>query len=137
MVNNSPDFAIGCSILELRGASPKTAAKDPISLDAILVCRKHSLGSAPSYNPRALIEKTLCLAKTLSQGGMKVSATDCFVIAASQTLVAASAEHLSFEQIKSRLEAVRVALSYEALQEANARSNSSGSELRTDLLPSS
>ena len=122
---------------ELRAASPKTAAKDPISLDAILVCRKHKLRSVLSYNAGAVISKALEFARVLSKGGMKISLSDCFVIAASQTLVAASAENLPFEQIKPRLEAVRVALSCERLQEANPGPNSSRSELLKDLLPSS
>ena len=105
---------------ELRAASPKTAAKDPISLDAILVSRKRSLRPSLSYDLHTLIEKTLCVAKTLSLGGMELSATDHFVIAASQVLVAASAERLSFEQIKSKLEAARAALGSQALHGVSA-----------------
>jgi putative DNA methylase len=120
---------------ELRAASPKTAAKDPISLDAILVCRKCSFLPTPSYDPNNLIEKTLCLARKLSRGGMEVSTTDSFVIAASQVLVASSTEHLSFEQIKSRLEAVRRALRHEALQKTRTPSNFSRTEVGKDSFP--
>jgi putative DNA methylase len=119
---------------ELRGASPKMAAKAPISLDAILVCRKHSPASVLPYDPIALIEKTISLAKKLSKGGMEVSATDRFVIAASQTLLASSKEHLSFDEIKSRLEAVSQAIKYEARQEATAGSDSPRTDVSADVL---
>jgi len=92
---------------ELRAASPKTAAMDPISLDAILVCRKHTAhaGSRPDID--AIIDKTLHLARRLANAGMEISGADRFVIAASQTLIAASSEKLTFEEIKARLETVR------------------------------
>jgi putative DNA methylase len=117
---------------ELRAASPKSAAKDPISLDAILVCRKNNLGSVQSYDPQVVIAKALGFAKILTQGGMEVSSTDCFVIAASQALIAASTEHLSFEQIKSRLEALHRTLGNEPLRKANAGANSSSLEIGTE-----
>lgn len=92
---------------ELRAASPKLAAKDPISLDAILVCRKHSRPSVRKHDAQEVIRKTLELARRLSAGGMTISGADHFVIAASQTLISASAEELSFEEIKARLLKVR------------------------------
>lgn len=47
---------------ELRVATPKTAAKDPISLDAILVCRKRSvvLAQRPSVQDVARCLVSLC-----------------------------------------------------------------------------
>lgn len=92
---------------ELRGASPKSAAKNPISLDAILVCRKHIQVGARSCDVDAVIERTMALARRLSAGGIRISAADHFVIAASQTLIAASAEELTFEEISARLQDVR------------------------------
>jgi len=92
---------------ELRAASPKAAARDPISLDAILVCRKHSSPAARAHDVQAVLRKTLELARRLSAGGMTISGADHFVIAASQTLISASAEELSFEEIKARLLDVR------------------------------
>jgi len=91
----------------LRGSSPKNAAKDPISLDAILVCSKRNAGRPEELDIHAILDSTLHLAKTLSVAGMHISSSDRFVIAASQTLVNASAENLSFECMKSRLEEVR------------------------------
>jgi putative DNA methylase len=95
---------------ELRAASPKSAAKDPISLDSILVCRKRSSEMLPCYEQRAVITKTIGLAKILSESGIRLSCADLFVIAASQALAASSAGRLSFEEMQSRLEALRVEL---------------------------
>lgn len=99
---------------ELRAASPKSAAKDPISLDAILVCRKHTRAKVRTHNLDTVIRKTLALARRLSAAGMSISMADRFVIAASQTLISASAEELSFEEIKARLEQVRQGLGNDA-----------------------
>jgi putative DNA methylase len=101
---------------EMRGASPKTAAKDPISLDAILVCCKHTRAKAKSLDINEVIERTLSLARKLSVAGMEISSADRFVIAASQTLISASAEQLTFAEIKVRLEAVRRHLTDKAAQ---------------------
>jgi putative DNA methylase len=92
---------------ELRAASPKSAAKDPISLDAILVCRKHAGPGARRHDVQTIIAKTLAIARRLSTGGMTISGADHFVIAASQTLICASAEELSFEEFNARLQEVR------------------------------
>lgn len=92
---------------ELRAANPKSATKDPISLDAILVCSKHKRGKPRPLDLDAVIVKASLLSRTLSEAGMEISEADRFVIAASQTLIFASAEQLSFEQIKDRLEGVR------------------------------
>jgi putative DNA methylase len=100
---------------EQRGASPKTAAKDPISLDAILVCRKHAQITIGAFDIDAVLEKSVSFAKTLLGAGMDVSRADRFVIAASQTLIAPSGEQLSFEDIKARLELVRQRLGNESL----------------------
>lgn len=71
---------------ELRAASPKTAAKDPISLDAILVCKKH-VASGSSATERAACNHADALAKRLVDGGMTLSPADVFVIRASQMLI--------------------------------------------------
>src|SRR6266700_2366326 len=92
---------------EQRGTSPKSAAKQPISLDAILVCRKHTHTTIKTFDINAVLERSVSLTNTLLSAGMEVSRADRFVIASSQTLIAASAEQLPFEQIKARLEFVR------------------------------
>jgi putative DNA methylase len=92
---------------EQRGASPKTAAKDPISLDAILVCCKHTCAKAVPLSTSAVIERTSHLADRLSAAGMHISSADRFVIAASRSLISASAEQLTFEEFQARLEQMR------------------------------
>jgi len=95
---------------ELRASSPKAAAKDPISLDAILVCRKRSTGTKPIYTQQAVIDRTDFLAEKLRAAELTISAGDYFVIAASQALVSASPEALSFEGIERRLKSLRLVL---------------------------
>jgi putative DNA methylase len=93
---------------ELRAASPKMAAKAPISIDAILVCRKRAEQQmGPQVDGEHIVTRTVELARRLEQGGMSISRADCFVIAASQTLISAADENLTFEQIEGRLKEVR------------------------------
>lgn len=89
---------------ELRAASPKTAAKDPISLDAILVCRKHAGVHSKSYSVPAILAETAAYCRKLRAGGLSLSRSDQFVIASARALIAAGTENLSFDQINQRLE---------------------------------
>lgn len=89
---------------ELRGSSPKTSTKDPISLDAILVCKKKGKRKEVNFNQQSIMKRTLSLTSRLEAAGMSISNADRFVIAASQMLVAASVESLSFDDINARLE---------------------------------
>lgn len=82
---------------ELRAASPKTAAKDPISLDAILVCKRRTPASAPEIDQCAIINRSIALTSKLLGAGMSISSADRFVIVASQTLVALSNSDVDFE----------------------------------------
>lgn len=86
---------------EIRGSSPKNAAKEPISLDAILVCKKPGASSSKRLSVTGAIEKALEQASQLVQAGMTLSLGDRFVIAASQILVALSTESMTFEAIQS------------------------------------
>lgn len=95
---------------ELRVASPKTATKDPISLDAILVCRKKAfaLRQPPAtQDVRQLVET---LSSKLQAAGLHISAGDRFVIGAAQVLIARAADDLSFDDIKTVLESIRLAV---------------------------
>ncbi|MGA8492648.1 MAG: DNA methyltransferase [Terriglobales bacterium] len=121
---------------EQRGASPKNAAKDPISLDAILVCRKHMQASAEPFDIETVLEKSVSFAKTLVTAQMEVSRADRFVIASSQTLIASSAEQLSFEDIKARLELVRERLRNESAPAAASARDSALHPLQPRLVPS-
>lgn len=82
---------------ELRAASPKTAAKDPISLDAILVCKKRITAHTPPLDQRSIVNRSIELANKLQEAGMSISSADRFVIVASQTLVALSNVDADFE----------------------------------------
>ncbi|MEA2204876.1 MAG: putative methylase [Blastocatellia bacterium] len=84
---------------ELRAASPKSAAKDPISLDAILVCRKRRLAAPSVFHQGRVIERSKAIVTNLQGGGMSLSAADQFVIVASQTLVALSRAGAEFELV--------------------------------------
>ena len=95
---------------ELRASSPKKSAKDPISLDAILVCKKRSRAGHSNVNISSVIEQAELLAKPLQASGLKISKADRFVIGASQLLIQAGPEALTFEEIKERLERVHAEL---------------------------
>ncbi|NEO57019.1 MAG: hypothetical protein F6K54_30475 [Okeania sp. SIO3B5] len=90
---------------ELRTATSKTAAKSPICLDAILVCKKYS-----SFNVRldeqTLISKTETLAKKLEQGGINISEADRFVILASQILIPLSQQKRDFNFVCNALQQI-------------------------------
>lgn len=93
---------------ELRAASPKTAAKDPISLDAILVCRKKAFAQHQSPALQDVRQTVDTLVARLQTAGLRISAGDRFVIGAAQTLIARAADDLGFEEIKIDLEEIRL-----------------------------
>ena len=75
---------------ELRGSSPKNAAKNPISLDAILVCQKQSVLPDPPPPPKKntpATERAKSIAQEFEQSGYRLSCGDHFVIVASQLLI--------------------------------------------------
>jgi len=92
---------------ELRGSSPKSASKSPISLDAIIVCCKARETRAAAFDFERIVTIVLESSDILSAAGMDISAADRFVIAASQALIPASSEMLSFEEMAERLERLR------------------------------
>ncbi|NES02413.1 MAG: hypothetical protein F6K22_05900 [Okeania sp. SIO2F4] len=93
---------------ELRAATPKKAAKAPISIDAILICKKYS-----SFNfyldEQTIISKTKTLGKRLEDAGMSISTADRFVILASQMLIPLSQQTRDFKSVCSLLEQVHQA----------------------------
>jgi putative DNA methylase len=95
---------------ELRAASPKTAAKDPISLDAILVCRKKAFALNKSPALQDVRNAVDALASRLQAAGLRISSGDRFVIGAAQTLIARATDDLGFDEIKVDLEAIRLAV---------------------------
>ena len=84
---------------ELRAASPKSAAKDPISFDAILVCKKRPAKCARPFDQGAIVNRSASLAGKLQDAGMSLSAADRFVIVASQTLAALCDAQAGFEAV--------------------------------------
>jgi putative DNA methylase len=98
---------------ELRAASPKASTKEPISLDVILVCRKRPRAAEFPFAEDYVIRQTDALVRKLEGAGMKISSADRFVVGAAQMLIFASGELLSFEEIRERLELLRLRLGYE------------------------
>lgn len=88
---------------ELRAASPKTAAKSPISLDAILVCKKRAPARARPFDQRTVVDRSAVLANKLQAAGMTISTADLFVIVASQTLVDLSNANAGFEVVCNKI----------------------------------
>lgn len=89
---------------ELRAASPKAAAKEPISLDAILVCRKSEEVQETYGDIIAAGEKAGKLEKMIESGGINLSQSDKFVILASQLLVEIPNKSMSFEDVNRLLQ---------------------------------
>ena len=81
---------------EMKVASPKTSAKEPISLDMILICKKQEqVVSSISEND---MEKVLSRKiRQVENGGHPISKSDRFNIRASLLLVTASSLSLSCE----------------------------------------
>lgn len=93
---------------ELRSASPKSSAKNPVSLDAILVCRK-SVGTMSIERDEAtILAAAQAQATELQSAGIALSKTDRFVIAASHTLVQSSLTQERMETVVRRLERLQV-----------------------------
>jgi putative DNA methylase len=95
---------------ELRAASPKTATKDPISLDAILVCRKKRFALHQSLEIQNVHRVIDTLTSRLQGAGLCISTGDRFVIGAAQTLIARASDDMNFDEIKADLEAIRLAV---------------------------
>lgn len=89
---------------ELRAASPKTTAKEPISLDAILVCRKRSQVDSAGFDPSATIRKSKALIQKLQNAGMSISKADRFVVSASQMLISLSKASIDLKSAARLLE---------------------------------
>lgn len=90
---------------ELRGASPKNAAKNPINLDAILVCKKRIVVE-PYQNGQTAIEEAKKLINRLESNGYSVSSSDHFVVLASQLVVQLSKQNLNFEFVCNEIQKV-------------------------------
>lgn len=92
---------------ELRGASPKSAASEPISLDAILVCKKRSRIDLQETDVQIAMRKADSLGRRLQAAGMSISGADKFVILASQLLIHLSSRDMGYEAVCRVLEQAR------------------------------
>jgi adenine-specific DNA methylase len=89
---------------EMKVASPKTSVKEPISLDAILVCRKSEGDSNSDGDIIRSRVKADKLEQMFESSGIKLSQSDRFVIRASQLLVEMSNQSTSFENMNRLLQ---------------------------------
>jgi putative DNA methylase len=92
---------------ELRAASPKSAAKDPISLDAILVCKKEAEQITDSLDEAVVQEKSEEIIRRLESAGMSISQSDRFVVRASQMLILLCERNASLDEACSLLQELR------------------------------
>jgi putative DNA methylase len=93
---------------ELRAASPKTAAKNPISLDAILVCKKRSKIDFANLDEHLVNQESESIVRRLQDAGMSISSADRFVILASQALVPLSRQKSDFDSACSVLQQIHL-----------------------------
>lgn len=89
---------------ELKVARPKTSVTEPISLDAILVCRKSEEDLNSYMDIIASKIRAEKLEELFRSGGIKLSKSDRFVIWASQLLVEMSNQSMSFEDMNCLLQ---------------------------------
>ena len=92
---------------ELRAASPKSAANEPIVLDAILVCKKRADLSPDLLSMTDWQDRTEKLIEDLLSSGVRLSRGDRFVIAASQLMIDEAVSDLDFETFSARLKVIR------------------------------
>lgn len=88
---------------ELRVSSPKSATKDPISLDAILVCRNRDSSAAAAVQARSPVQRAEALAVEFEASNVSVSRGDKFVIASAQLLIDEGRKGRRYEDILGRL----------------------------------
>ena len=76
---------------ELMASTPKAGAKEPISLDAIIICQKNAI----SIKVYSIKNRVLELIKLLESDGKKLTLTDIFVVSASQCLITCVNQNLN------------------------------------------
>jgi len=89
---------------ELKASTPKNAAKSPISIDAILVCRKRMSAAPSSLRNNGIQDLVHSIIQKFENHDSTLSDKDRFVIYASQMLIQRSADNLSFDEIKQAIE---------------------------------
>lgn len=81
---------------ELRAASPKNAAKNPISIDSLLVCKKIPYNKSNIINTDSITTEFIV---KFTNAGINLSSSDIFVIKSSLALVRLSGENIAFENL--------------------------------------
>lgn len=84
---------------ELSVSSPKSAAKEPISLDSILVCKKQDREALSRINLTLIADKATVQIDHLRALKMKLTSGDVFVVVAAETLVALSGCCVGFDAV--------------------------------------
>jgi putative DNA methylase len=84
---------------EMKVASPKTSVKEPISLDAIIVCRKDEKNAESCDDIIPVKNKVEKLEEMIESSGIKLSKSDRFVILASQLLIGVFNKSISVEDM--------------------------------------
>jgi putative DNA methylase len=84
---------------EMKVASPKTSAKEPISFDAIIVCRKDEKNSKSCNDIIPVKTKVEKLEAMIESSGIKLSKSDRFIILASQLLIGVFNKSISVEDM--------------------------------------
>ncbi|MCA1565729.1 MAG: DUF1156 domain-containing protein [Acidobacteria bacterium] len=89
---------------EMKGANPKSATKEPITLDAILVCKK-SVGIYDHAENiiEAIKAKTDIIIKELKSSGFTLSQADTYVVTMSQALTVGSRAGYSTSEVSALL----------------------------------
>jgi putative DNA methylase len=76
---------------EMKGANPKSSTKEPITLDAILVCKKSAGVYEQTKNVIEVIDaETEMISRELKSSGFTLSQADVYVVAMSQALAVGS-----------------------------------------------
>ena len=89
---------------EMKGASPKSSTKEPITLDAILVCKKSAGVHGRAENLADAIRlKTEATCRELQAQGFSLSQADAYVVAMSSALAAGSRSRLTPSEMRELL----------------------------------
>ncbi|MBI3651875.1 MAG: DUF1156 domain-containing protein [Acidobacteria bacterium] len=89
---------------EMKGGNPKTATQDPITFDAILVCKKaNTIPRKHKEILREVQQKAEAISQELIASGIKLSKADSFVITMSQALLLGSLSGYTPSEIKDLL----------------------------------
>ncbi len=130
---------------ELAVATPKSQAKEPILIDAIIVCRKRGNDTRKRQNPKEAVKIAIAVAtnqfKRLVSTGYKPTEGDKFVIGAAQFFVALGSNITSsfatqaFGEQQDNLQTMLKSIDVEALEkiDINAKSASDYKQLMLAL----